>query len=874
MKTRYRTVPCNLYFIFVILGFVMSQSTETKLEDDEITNERTKRDIACLRLRFRRIDGSCNNVDNPNWGKSRGPYLRFLSPDYADGVGEMRRSKLGRALPGARLVSLNMVRDVNNEHPVISHMLMQWGQLINHDVSKKRSKEVTCCDDGMTILSNNPNCVPILLPSDDPTFRKRCLSFSRSDFVMVNGKREQINDVTAFVDASPVYGSTENIARSLRSFNGGKLNSLLRPFGKELLPTMRSDPSSFSSGDSRTNMLPSLVIVHVLLLREHNRLAENLARINPHWNDEALYQEARRIVSALVQQITYREFLPLVLGFGNMRPLALQNNGYFENYNPSLNPTIGNVFAVAAYRFGHSLVQSHLKRFTLNVRELPSPPLAVEFFNVSSVLNQDGEVDRIVLGLLNQKSQQADSSFTGQIHHNLFGTGGSGSDLYAINIQRARDHGIPGYNSWRQFCGFPRFTEFSELNAVMRADVVNVLRNLYNNIDDIDIYAAGMAEFPIQGGLVGPTFACIITRQFQNLKHGDRYWYENGRQSGSFSPDQLREIRKVSLARIICDNTDLIKSSQPEVMKVPSGSNQLTPCQNLPQLDLRMWREGNERENAIVQQQVNPFAEQRLKEFQRPVQRFQPFQPSQQLNNNVRPQTVTAAQDNRFINGGNRVLPNENVRPFQNQIIESSNIRPSFQEQQNEKQRFLALVQQQQQSLKQKLQQQQQQQLQQNLQRRPGNLPFNRQSPLPSQQNNFRNNQIIAQQPFFNTTLNNRGTQPFNRPGTSPNFSPLQPNRQVFQPFSPFVRPSQNLQSFQRRFSSDDNQIEPVIQNLFREQQNLKPVHIFFAQGGEQSIKRLSKLRNVKPQPGVIFRVPGLSKDDDDQGGFGFIAAF
>ncbi len=106
-------------------------------------------------------------------------------------------------------------------------------------------------------------------------------------------------------------------------------------------------------------MTPNLAVTHTVFLRQHNRLVALLADLNPHWNDERLYQEARRILAAQMQHITYNEWLPVVIGREKMQELFLLplQKGFSRDYDENANPSILNEFAAAAFRFGHSLIQ-------------------------------------------------------------------------------------------------------------------------------------------------------------------------------------------------------------------------------------------------------------------------------------------------------------------------------------------------------------------------------------------------------------------------------------------------------------------------------------------------------------------------------------
>lgn len=97
--------------------------------------------------------------------------------------------------------------------------------------------------------------------------------------------------------------------------------------------------------------------MHVIFLREHNRIAKELKKLNEHWNDEKIFQETRRIVIALYQRIVYKEYLPLVLGdsFTKMLFFAADKNGFTKNYDDTVNPEIINSMGIL-FRCYHSTI--------------------------------------------------------------------------------------------------------------------------------------------------------------------------------------------------------------------------------------------------------------------------------------------------------------------------------------------------------------------------------------------------------------------------------------------------------------------------------------------------------------------------------------
>ena len=135
-----------------------------------------------------------------------------------------------------------------------------------------------------------------------------------------------------------------------------------------------------------------------------------------------------------------------------------------------------------------------------------------------------------------------DNHFVESIINFLFTDGNIGMDLIALNTQRGRDHGLPGYTQYRKICNVGDATTFDDLATNISPKNIERLKSVYHNVEDIDLFIGMAAEEP-ENALVGNTYRCLIADQFARLKKGDRYFYDLEGQAGSFSPGISRKYR-------------------------------------------------------------------------------------------------------------------------------------------------------------------------------------------------------------------------------------------------------------------------------------------------------------------------------------------
>ncbi|XP_022239909.1 peroxidase-like isoform X2 [Limulus polyphemus] len=572
---------------------------------------------------YRRIDGRCNNLQHTEAGSAFTPYRRLLPPDYADGVSQPRTGLHGHPLPSSRLITSKMLAVKKKPDCNCTLITMLMGLFVDHDLTNTATSEgkdgsvVTCCD--KMIQGNkdllHPECYPIEIPPDDPFFGPHnvtCMDFVRASPVgcwefgkkSCRGQRQQLNQITSFLDGSGVYGSTDELASQLRSYKGGTLKSS-NMRGREMLPMKKDKKTScgnperrqycFISGDSRTNEHVNLMVMHAIWMREHNRLAKIIQDLNTNCSDETIFQETRRIVIAEIQHITYSEYLPLLLGKDIIQKynLTLAEDGYFSGYDDDVDASLNNNFAAAAFRFGHSQVREIVPLVNKRYVKLDENPIHWTFFNPATLYEVG--FDAHVRGALKARSQAVDNYVNPELRNRLFQSKhrNYGLDLSAFSIQRGRDHGVPGYTSWRDVCNQSAIYTWEDLHGIMSDQSIRILKQLYRSVHDIDLIPGALSERHLPGALVGPTHACLIAEQFYRTRVGDRFWYENGNQSGSFTEGQLSEIRKVTLSRILCDNSDDLNNIQLKAfMLADKQSNPVVSCDDakrLPKLNMEAW---------------------------------------------------------------------------------------------------------------------------------------------------------------------------------------------------------------------------------------------------------------------------------------------
>ena len=508
-------------------------------------------------IEFYSADGSGVNSAHIDWGQAG-----TLLGRVAEASHDPQENWMGLAdLPNPREIS-NIVcaqPGLINDERGLSDFNWLWGQFITHEI------DFTLTQNGRVGANGTPEAADIDIDEDDPVMGApggSKMRFFRSLYVNVTEDgvthREHPNSITSWIDGSVLYGSSESTMNWLRTFEGGKLKVSENVFG-ELLPVAAEDddtapPMSFAgfsadvrfvAGDSRANEHIALMAMHVIFMREHNRLAEGIQDRNPDWSDEDIFQRARKIVAAQIQAITYEEFLP---------SLGVTLDAY-AGYDPEVNPEVTSAFATVAFRMGHSQIGDTFLR--LDEQRAPIEEGHMSLFDgfwTTSPITEEGGVSPMLRGMAMQTQPANDVYYGENLRNQLFGhPGAGGMDLCAIDIQRGRDHGVPDYGSIRAAFGLENISSYSEITS--DAVVADNLALAYGNETPgyIDPLIGMLAEDHLPDSALGETMDALIRDQFTRLRDGDPFYYENDPELTQVEDD----IAETKLSHVILRNTEI-----------------------------------------------------------------------------------------------------------------------------------------------------------------------------------------------------------------------------------------------------------------------------------------------------------------------------
>lgn len=546
---------------------------------------------------FRRFDGTGNNLapNLRNLGSVDTLYRRIAPVEYEDGLAapagvappDGTRNPIfledGTVLdnppnrPSPREVSNVIFNQTEASIPngrSLTDLVWSFGQFVNHDTSFAKPGETD---------------FPIPVPEDDPVLQQDTLPFQRDAFApgtgtpVTNVPAEGVNTVTAWLDLSTIYGAEPSFDLDLQSFDrlapGGKLAVLSTETGN-ILTADETDRAidgafegvGFRSGDARVNTNSSLVTQHTLWTRNHNRLADRLSETHPDWTDEQLFQRARQLNIAQYQNVALYEWLPLIVGEDYIDP--------YESYDAAIDPQITNTFSVAASQIILTQIGSEILRFDANGMPVADGNINIlQDFGAPNIT--DGEdLNQILRGLSARVAEAIDNQVVGELRNRIPEPAiPEGIDLVAHTIQRGRDRGLSDYNQLRANLneiapelGIQPLGSFAGITSEPQTQ--QALQDLYNTIADIDMWVGLLSEDPVgdpslpTASLLGPTARGVLKLQFERLRDGDRFWFENaigedGGDSGVFAPAEIEAIRQTTFGEILRLNTD-IDNIQPD----------------------------------------------------------------------------------------------------------------------------------------------------------------------------------------------------------------------------------------------------------------------------------------------------------------------
>ncbi|GAB1602081.1 chorion peroxidase-like, partial [Argonauta hians] len=466
-------------------------------------------------------NGKCNNVKTTAAGSQNSPLGRTLTYLPTGGFGTIPfKNLIQEPLPEPRVVSMTVFPCHNHSEMEASHLFANFGKLLMADMfNVKRQSAVEECSPrgkrGGTLGLNVPDA------SDPRNCSSQCMNYYKPELTTnldcSGGNINAINQKTHVIDASFLFDDISLEAN-------GKIQTT-----NDFLPI--SD-GAFTGIPSSLKENPLTVALFHVFVREYNKLVDKMAA----FNQATAAAEAKKLLIAIFQHITYNEFLPKLLGAGTTAKALPTGN---SDYDSTKKPIISHTTAVVIELLLASMSRDNVEIAPNTIKEI------IEIFNDPTYINNDTKLTNIIKGMLREKSLNTGRQIPCGFRLNCTFT-----DVVSKVIQDSRVYGIPPYAIFLAVKDHNNILSFEDFPYHDPAQI-SILQSTYKTFYGVDALSGLFTEKKEANSNVGTLLKHVLELEFNGLRKGDRFFYEH---PNVFQPHQLEQIRNVTLAHLLCRN--------------------------------------------------------------------------------------------------------------------------------------------------------------------------------------------------------------------------------------------------------------------------------------------------------------------------------
>ncbi|KAJ8733042.1 hypothetical protein PYW07_015641 [Mythimna separata] len=551
---------------------------------------------------YSRVDGTCNNLEHPGKGTYFSPITRILDACFHNGY-EQRKAKSGKDLPLAREVRVKCLGEKVSSHPLYNHNVPGFGiYMFNdigsvHDIENMLLNTTYCCEKEHM---NDRACTPNIVKEDDPVFRYspiRCMNSTRplthQDFGCTRDKVPSIiKKATTFFDHSQIYNVHGKGDKVIRSFIDGKLlveeedGKPFPPNGPTAFCPNNKAPEETRCFENYGNTLLPVALYIIWFVRHHNYICDKLKEVNPCWDDERLFYTARDINTAFANQMYFQEWYETLQGRKNLIKAGVmtKENGFRCLYDKNRDPEV-TIEYTYVIRWFHLMQEEKAKMYDKQGNYVEDFPLFNSTFRMGLIAKNMESFTKSTLAPCH--------AVDGTVASDLANRGLPGVqealDIPAGDLNKGRNFGVAPYvNYIYHFTGI-KIKSFKELARFIQEEYIEILEELYEDVEDIDLMVGLWCSKMMKGGHIPELLAYILNDAWYRSVSSNRHWYECDERPHAFTEAQLKEVRKATVSGLLCTVGDGVHEMPKKGFLKISKKNPMVSCSRIPKINFRVW---------------------------------------------------------------------------------------------------------------------------------------------------------------------------------------------------------------------------------------------------------------------------------------------